>query len=202
MLILAGKSVLCAQLIRHLQAEKACTVAYFVCNFRSTGLNICSNVLRAVVCQLIKQKQDLVGYIYDENVVKGLSPSKSNLKRMLPMLLSGISSARIVLDGLDECADEEQREILSTLTSLVKKASTSIQCKVAIFSRDIPALGMTLRKYPTVSLKDEVFAVEASIKAFVHHEVQEMRKDIDDTFVGEEVFNRIEQKIVAKADGM
>ena len=193
--------MLCAQFIRHLRAIKDCTVAFFVCDFRSGGLNSCSHILRTIAGHLIKQHPTLVEFIYGQYITQGLSPSKANLKRLLLDLLSGVACTRLVVDGLDECNDEEQKEILSVLLQFVDIKSDSTECKAVAFSRDVAVINKSLKKVLMISLKDEIAAAENSIKAYVQHELHQIRNEFDEPCVGDEIFTRIEHRLVSKADG-
>ena len=197
----AGKSVLCSQLIRHLRTHSHLTVAFFICNFRTAGLNTCSVFLRAITTHLIKQNQALVGFVYDDYISKGLTASKSNLKRLIPDLLSGIPSTRVVVDGLDECLEAEQNEVLNVLHLLADTKPGAPDCRVAVFSRDLPEINKKLKKSPAISLSGEHAAVEKSINAYVHHELQEIYNNLDGPWLDVEVFSAIERRMVAKADG-
>ena len=198
---MVGKSVLCAQVVRHLQAEKKSTVAFFICNFRRNDLNTCSHFLRVIAAQLVKKNQAFVGLVYDDYVMQGLTPSKRYLKPLIQTLLSGLPSTRIIVDGLDECTDEEQKEILSAISKLVDMNTNSTACKGAIFSRDVAVISKALKKSSAIRLSDEATAIEQSIKSFVHHEIEDMRSSLDDSSVDGGVFETIEHNIVAKADG-
>lgn len=205
--MLAGKSVLCSQLIRHMQQQKQGALAYFICDFRSPGRNTCSIVLRLMTSQLIKQNQGLVDFVYDECVLKGLTPAKTVLTALLQDLLSGITSPRLLVDGLDECKASDQEEILKEIRTIVSEASKKSDCKpgFAIFSTDTAALEKNLKDVPTISLKKEATHVGMSIRAVVRHKMQqiwdELRDELLDGSFMEEVLMRIEQKVVAKADG-
>lgn len=198
---MAGKSVLCARLIRHLQKEQSSVAAFFVCNFRTGHLNTCSNLLRIIAGQLIKQRQDLAGLVYEQYILKGCSPSKKSLKDLIQILLSGVCSARLIVDGLDECTDEEQREVISAIRFLTENNPSSIDCKAIIFSRDIPTISKGLKKSAKISLKEEVAAVESSIKTYVHHDIHEIRDELDEFADDFHLLDEIERKIVTKADG-
>lgn len=199
-LTILGKSVLSAQLIRQLQSEKRTASAFYICSFQTHGDNSCSEILRAIATQLVRQSPDLSAYVYDEYILKGQSPSKSTLKHLVPMLLSGFPATRIVIDGLDETSEREQKEILSILVPFGNSAGGH-ECKIAIFSRDIPLIRKAIKKQPALCLRDEDASVNRSIQAYVHDEMHILRNNLDDSFVPEAVLEAIEQKLVAKADG-
>ena len=158
-------------------------------------------MLRSLVGQLINQNKSLIGLIYDQFLMQGLSPSQKVLKSLIVDLLSGIISTRLILDGLDECTDDEQKDILSVLRFLIENIPDTVCVKIAVFSRDIISIKKALRSPPTISLKDEAAAVDCSIKILVQHELNDIRTELIDSYIAEDVFTAVEQNIVAKADG-
>jgi hypothetical protein len=125
------------------------------------------------------------------------------MKRLLPVLLCGISSSRLLVDGLDECNVTEQAKISKAIRELVNDVNKHdhTECKAGIFSRDTGDLEKNFKKDSKISLKDEATAVHSSISTFVRHEMQQFRDDNSELDNGIEVLTRIEQKLVTKANG-
>ncbi|KAK5121671.1 hypothetical protein LTR85_004843 [Meristemomyces frigidus] len=199
---LRGKSVLCAQLTRKLQSDGKSAHAFYICSFQTPTANSCSQMLMALAAQLITQKPELSAYVYDEYILKGQPPSKASLKQLIPCLISAFTTTHIVIDGLDEASEQEQKDMLAVLLSFVVRKDATSGCKVAIFSRDTPLICKVVKQHPVVSLRDESAAVDSSIRLYVHDEMLILRDGLDVACVPEQVFDDIEQKLVSKADGM
>ena len=126
------------------------------------------------------------------------------MRRMLPFLLSGFSSTRLFVDGLDECEAAEWDSITKSIRSILtetNKATRSAGCKAIIFSRDTRYLETLFQKDTTISLRDEAVAIRSSIRLFVQHEMLQVRENFDDGNVDDEVLAAVEQKLVERADG-
>ena len=78
--------------------------------------------------QLAQEQPDLCAFIQNCFVNNGHPASVAQLRRLLPVLLSAFSSIRIVVDGLDECDEEEQNSLLTELTKLAGCDNSSSSC--------------------------------------------------------------------------
>ena len=179
-----------SRIIEHLRARNGSTVAYFLCD-SYTENDRCSVVLRSLALQLVRQHLDLASYVADSYVNKGTNASIAQLKKLLPELLAGIPSTFIILDGLDECDERDQKSVLTELVAL-----TGPSCKLLVSSRDGIYISKILRKRPTLSLKDKRKDVDADIRLFVNHSLSELRERFGDT-----VIDNVEEQVVRKAEG-
>ena len=176
-------------------------MAYYICSFRSGQDDAASLFLRSIISQFVKQSRGLVGYIYDDMLIKGLSPSKGNLKKLLLNLLPGTPSAQIIIDGLDECGPDAQKEIAAIVTSLNGIGTFTTACNVLIVSREVDIIERAFRKYPRISLKDESHAVDAAIKLYIQQEMSDIRDNLDDTYVPADFLDWLKEQLLSKAGG-
>jgi hypothetical protein len=111
-------------------------------------------------------------------------------------MLGAISSTRIVIDGLDECPERDQKAILTELLSAVKNSATP--CKIFISSRAETYISKKLRKRPTISLteKTEREKVDKDIQKYVKQSLKGLRESFPGTIVDD-----VERKVVRKANG-
>lgn len=117
------------------------------------------------------------------------------MKDLLAQVLSGLHLSRIVLDGIDECHETQQKEILSTFLSLQKNAPNS--CKLLISSRvDEGYIKRMLRQNPTVRLKEHT---ADAISLFVEQNVAELSEIFDS--LEEDLLTRIRRELCLKAGG-
>jgi hypothetical protein len=176
-----------------------------MCNFRTQDLNKCSNVLRSITLQIVKGHRNLSSFVLDDYVNHGISPTRQTLKKLLPLLLSNIDTTRLVVDGLDECADAgEQKNIVVDVLELVRQMSAKQDCKVLFFSRNVPSIEKYLKTYPTISLRDTIAAqeMEKSIRVFTKSKIEDLRNDLEDICVSDDLFEEAEEHIARKADGI
>jgi hypothetical protein len=187
----AGKTILSTYVIGRLQAEGGFTTAYHICNSYTTGKNLLGDILRSIAVQLLRLNLELAIYVFENYANKGLPPSIVRLRKLLPELLGTISSVRIIIDGLDEYPEPDQRSIL---TELIKISGDN--CRILFSNREGTLITRTLGSKPTISLRDQD-GVNKDIELHVHARLKELRSRFGDVLV-----NRIENDIVEKADGM
>lgn len=191
----SGKSILCSRLVEHLQEQQNLSSAYYFCRFSPTGTDTCVEVMRIVVAQLVKSQPDLLPHIHQNYVDKALNPSLKVMKGLLAQVFSGLHSCRIVLDGIDECHETQQKEILSTFLSLQKNAPNS--CKLLISSRvDEGYIKNVLRQKPSIRLKEHT---TDAISLFVQQNVAELSDMFDS--LEDDLLNRIRHELCSKAGG-
>lgn len=186
---------MCSKLVDHLQEQQILSCAYYFCRFSPTGTDTCVEVLRTAVAQLVKCQPDLLPHIHQNYVYKALNPSLKCMKDLLAQVLSGLHLSRIVLDGIDECHETQQKEILTTFLSLQKNAPNS--CKLLISSRvDEGYIKRILRQKPTVRLKEHT---ADAISLFVEQNVAELSEIFDS--LEEDLLSRIRRELCLKAGG-
>jgi hypothetical protein len=91
------------------------------------------------------------------------------------------------------------RDLLS-IVSLSTESPTA--CKILISSRDIPSISRLLANRTTLSLSEEPEAVNQAIRTYVQDQLLELRDKLDDIEVDVRTMQMIEQRIVAKSDGI
>lgn len=198
----SGKSVLCAQLIRNTRQSASEAVTYNIFSFRSPESSTCSRMLRSIVAQLVKHSPELAEYVMYNHIRNGHEPSVSNCKVLLQSLSTHLGVVRIIIDGLDECELTEIKSILAALQSLVRGSSTLGTFKIAIFSRDLPAIQKALKKPATLCLGEERQAIDSAIQNFVSHELASVRQSLDDLEAPADALDDLEKQLIQKADGM
>jgi Cdc6-like AAA superfamily ATPase len=198
----AGKSVICSKLIQDLQNDQQCSAIFYLCNHFGTSPNEAGQILRSLVSQLVQQRPDLVPYILDEYVSRGVPASGSQLRKMIPKLLMGFSCLRIIVDGLDEIEESQQRQVLSDLIDFATNPlGPGSYCKILIASRDATVISRFLSQRTVLSLGDDLQAFQAAVQPYVHHELSELRKSLSDIEVEQTTMDVIEHRLVEKSNG-
>jgi hypothetical protein len=199
--------VLCAELVRHTQGLGRGTVVFFLCNFRRQDSSTNSNFLKVITSQLMRQNQEFAGIAHEEYISQGHTSSVKHLKSLAATLIKAIDYVRIVVDGLDESEEAEQKAIMSSIRALIEgiqtndASSTPTDIKCAIFSRAVGSLSKLIKKPSTIDLGKEVSSVQQSINMFVHFEIAKIRDSLDNPYLTGTVFENVEQKIVSSAGG-
>lgn len=190
-----GKSVLCYSLVEYLQARHTTAFASYFCNYCPVGSDTLTLILRTIAAQLIKLNPDLLAYVYQNYVEKALSPNKKIIKNILSEVLASLQSCRILIDGIDECEESQQREILSSILSLQTDAGSS--CKLLIASRDEIQINRILRQSKSISLKGKT---DNAIDMFIRRGVSDLRQAFDS--LDEGFVDRMQRQLSVRAGGM
>lgn len=195
-----GKSVLTSVLIRSLEDDPKLTVLYYFCNYYSTHGNKSSYLLRSLVAQLLRRNVELSSYVYEEYIQKGLSSSTRQLKKLITVLLTAEKNVRIVVDGVDEFPEKDQKQVISDLIPLASISGTGIECKILFSSRDIPPISKQLARYSTICLSSERKAIDAAIKSYICHNLTSLNPHFMDARL-KDIMNSVEEELINKAQG-
>jgi hypothetical protein len=146
--------------------------------------------------------------VCDEYVLQGHTSSVKHLKSLIATLLEGLDFVRICVDGLDECEEREQKGILSAIrvlfdaNSFLETSTKPGDFKATVFSRATETLTKALKRSNTINLSQESHSLQQSIKVFVHSEIVDIREQFDYSYVDDDLWDNVEQRIVASAGGM
>ena len=190
-----GKSVICAKVIEHVQDATDGVVIFYFCSHHQTSSSPANDILRNFATQLLAANTELAPYILDTFANQALTPTKKHLGAILEKLITSLPSVRIVVDGLDECATNEQEEILGDLLKI--KGSVSGACKILLSCQKLPSISRLLQDKPTIRLDDHAERVNSTISSFVHQRLGSLRQNFDSAIVDE-----LEDEIMAKANGI
>src|ERR1700761_9064963 len=110
-----------------MQQDKHCFLLYYFCSYSSHTSTQSSQIARNLLAQLLQQNQDLLSYVYDEYVLNRRTASPNVLEQLLAFLVSSIPTdnsqivdIRIIIDGLDECPNDQQQRLLNLLNRFVE----------------------------------------------------------------------------------
>jgi hypothetical protein len=176
--------MICFALVHHAEANDF-HVFYYFCSFLGSHSDGPSRLLRSLISQVIQKHQDLAIYVHDVYFKSHPVPTKKALLTLLPELLQGLGSVRLVVDGVDEWLSRDQKDLLKDLSQIISTDQSSHICKIMIASRETIDLSWSLRKKDkssmTISLSndDEGLAVTRSIANFINNKLS----DLPDHFV-------------------
>jgi hypothetical protein len=158
---------------------------------------------------MIGKHQDLAIYVYDIYFQSYPKPTKKALMNLLPELLRGIGSARLVIDGVDEWDVCAQKELLDCLPGIISTNPSPYICKVLMSSRDTLDISRALsRKIETTALislssANESAAVDRPIAQFVDIELSRIpRSHFDHLDPSGLILIRIKQNLLEKSNGI
>ena len=168
---------------------------FYFCSHQQSSQSQANAILLSFAAQLLAANTELAPYILDTFASQALSPTKKHLGVILEKLLSSLSSVRIVVDGLDECASSEQEGIIDDLLRI--KGPVPGACKILLSCRKLPSIFRLLQGKPTLRLDDHTASVDSTISSFVHRRLGFLRQKFESHIIDE-----LEGQIIAKANGI
>ncbi|KAK1252172.1 hypothetical protein MKX08_003359 [Trichoderma sp. CBMAI-0020] len=166
-----GKTMLSIYLTKYLSSyfrplvEDQCHYAtYFFCDAKDNTRNSSVAIVRGLLFQLLRQKEDLIKHILPTYEVQDKQIfEKSSFETIWNIFLRMVNDIKdlpvsCVLDGLDECEPESLQDLLNKLNKI---ADTSPGLKIIVLSREHPtylgaSLGQSLRIRLDPDAKTEV----------------------------------------------
>ena len=189
----SGKSILCSQLIQNLRQDDKSTVAFYICDSYTSDQIKCAQILKAISAQVLRAHRDMASYITGEFTSKGFTPSVPKLRQLLANLPR--RSTHVIVDGLDEVADKEHKQIINELNQLIKAKDS--RYKALISSREGGDISRLLKSTSVFSLSNYQTETQAAITAFVTHEIKVLGDRFDN-----DILERVRRELIMKAGGM
>jgi len=212
----SGKSVLAGHIIGFLQAaadtDHSVLVSHF-CTYSYASSTKYDSILRSLLLQILRANDDLVAYVsrLKETEFTMRAPTSKSLEKLIHTVARAVSQTpgegkyiHLILDGLDECEDEKQGRLINLLGQLVTASGSpnSAIYKVLLLSRNTNFLGKRLRKIAvTVSLTEEVHALEKAIQSYAHSKLSALRSRLMGMGISDVDIREMAAAIAQKADG-
>jgi hypothetical protein len=153
---------------------------------------VSTHVLKTVALQLLRQHLDLASLIANEFVYCGSNCGISQLKILVPKLLEITPRTRIIVDGIDECSNENQMAILRDIHALF--FGTNVRCKILLSSRREVHIRGKLDGKTQIPLYVRL-EVEIDIRSYVKYNIKKLRTS------DELLLDRLESILAEKANG-
>ena len=195
----AGKTMIAAIAVDHLlktAQSSSIGVAYLYCNYKAQEEQDTTNLLAAILKQLVQAQPSLMGlveYLHLQHLKQGTRPSVDEIFKALQSVLAKFSVVHIVIDALDECrnSDGTRRLFLAKLREL--QAKTDL--RLMITSRLIPDV---VDEFKT-ALRLEVQASDEDVRRFVASQIDRLPKCIQRDTALQEL---VQGKIIEAVNGM
>jgi hypothetical protein len=158
-------------------------------------MNIGVAMLKVLTAQLLRSNRDLLSHVYERYSKTNTIRTSARMKALFNELLKMLPPTRIVIDGLDEYDEEDQKQILHCLISISDEQHGNFQ--ILFVSREVIDIKRKLVKFPTIFLSEEQELISRDINKYIKSTLTDFRERFDS-----ETMNEIEQILVRKADGM
>jgi hypothetical protein len=194
----AGKTMMAAIAIDHLgrMAQADVGLAYLFCDYKSQVDQSVGGLLSALLKQLVQSRPDIaapVTRLYDRHSKQKSRPSLDDMFEALLTICSNHARVHVVVDALDECADQDATR--SRLIEKLRELQARTNVRLLFTSRFIPAITEKFQSDPML----EVRASEEDVKRFVAGQIPRLPSCIrrDDKLT-----RAVQSKIVEAVGGM
>lgn len=195
----AGKTMMTAIIVNDLQRNMETTqigIVYLYCNYKSQAEQSTSNLLAAMLKQLIRDRPstaDPAWNLYNQHQAKSTRPSSKELLDALQTVLATYSTVYVVIDALDECSDHDgtRSELLNACRSLQEKT----ELRLLITSRLVPDIESMCEHM----FRTDIRASHSDVARYVMGQVSRLPKCIQRD---EELQHLVRDKIMVAVDGM
>ncbi|KAL1850978.1 hypothetical protein Daus18300_012712 [Diaporthe australafricana] len=198
----AGKSVLASVVIDKIQTRAAVNHAFFYCKDGDSERDSYTQILRALLSQLISQNRGSVPYYYDEGIQSGdvSLKSKKLSKKLLDSAVQNVRKGFVVIDGIDECAPGERKVLLEHLIQLVDRCDATFPGKVRlmILSREEPDIKKFLAGSETLKITSRDTLED--INTYVKYQGSRLKSKFSE--LETEDINHIQECVLDRTDGM
>jgi Cdc6-like AAA superfamily ATPase len=194
----AGKTMIAAIAIDHLRRitqYNEIGVALLYCNYKAQMDQSASNLLSALLKQLVQNTPGIVASvtsIYDKLSKQKRRPSVDDIFRALLSVCLNYTTVYIVVDALDECVDDGAR---SLLIDKLRELQSKIDVRLLFTSRLIPGITQSFK----LDLQLEVRASEEDVSRFLECQIPRLPRCIQRD---EELKAVVQEKIIRAVDGM
>ena len=117
-----GKTMIASLIIEEMKTIDSVDLAFFYCKYNDNQKNSFTDVLRSILVQLVQQNEDLLSYVYDAccSSSEVTLESSSRLKSLVETSLRSCSDCCIIVDGVDECEETEEKKIIEWFLGIIE----------------------------------------------------------------------------------
>ena len=109
-------------IIEETEAINSVVVGFFYCRYSDNQKNSFNKILRGILAQMVRQNEELLSYVYDACCTSDETTidSESLLKRLMEVSLRTCANTCIIIDGIDECDEVEERKTIAWFLEMSK----------------------------------------------------------------------------------
>ena len=124
-----GKTILASLIIEEIRKLKAVTLAYFYCKHNDLHRSSFVAIMKGILMQLIQDDDDILRYVYEKCASGNESTLDSpvELKNLVRVSMESCENVFIVIDGLDECEEVEEKAAAHWFRSLTTSGARIAQ---------------------------------------------------------------------------
>ena len=175
-------------------------VGFFYCKYNDVQKKSFTGLLRTILVQLVQQNEELLSYVYDAccSSSEVTMDSPSLLKQLVETSLRSCVNTYIIIDGIDECEEAEEKKMVAWfLTTLEKVTEDNAGAMRLLFISQRDKITESLLKRASVILLDSKCHQE-DIQTYARHWSLQIQQKFG---ISEDSASQIGTHVAAQAQG-
>ena len=187
-------------IIEETEAINSVVVGFFYCRYSDDQKNSFNKILRGILAQLVRQNGELLSYVYDACCKSDETTidSESLLKQLLEVSLRTCASTCIIIDGIDECDEVEEKKTIAWFLQLSKVINRDNEgsMRLLFISQRDKVTESLLNKASVITLDSKYH--QEDIQAYANHWSPHIRQKFG---ISEASASQISIDVAARAQG-
>jgi hypothetical protein len=183
--------------LQNLYSSEDIGIAYFYCNYKNESDQTAEKVIASLAKQLADRKSKLpqsLAELYQKHLDnKSFLPTLDHLLTLLQYLCASFTRVIILVDALDECANEKNRQLIISSLQSLHKANIFVTSRVP-GCQDITDV-FAKCKVPRLDIQ----ATISDLKTYVRVELEETGEKLG--FIPSDLRENIISTVAGNADG-
>lgn len=195
-----GKTILTSLIVEKARQIPDVQVAFFYCKTSDPLRNTFIAIAKSILVQILCQNKNFLSYLYERSSVSGESclETLKLAKELLQTALTSAGNVFLIIDGLDECPQDEKRTIVSWFKATIDNINESdpggLRC--LFVSQDDGEIRRLCISVPEIKITSDDNKVD--IEFYVSHKEIDLRKKFGLSVAQSQ---DISHKVCGRADG-
>lgn len=176
-------------------------ICFVYCNYKEPQET--ATYIKVLIKQLSRRMNELpakLETLYDKHYLNASNPGYTELQSVLIGISKCFEKVFLVLDALDECADDQRREIFEVLQSIVSPGKTNHgNVKLFVTSRREQDIQRAFKSFPIIEIEAE--KVNEDIESYVTAQLDQHLQD-GTLKITDSLKHKILTALVDRAGGM
>lgn len=127
--LVPGKTVIASLIIEEMKNVNSVYVGFFYCKYSDNQKKTFTGVLRSILVQLVQQNEELLSYVYDAccSTSELTLDSQKLLKQLVETSLRSCPDTCIIIDGIDECEEMEEKKTIAWFLAMCETVMKDIR---------------------------------------------------------------------------
>lgn len=173
-----GKTVLTSLIVEKVRQIPDVQVAFFYCKTADPLRNNFVAIARSMLVQMLGKNKTMLSHIYERSCISGESclETSTSAKELLQTALTSADRVFLIIDGLDECPQDEKNTIVSWFKAIIDNTNGSDpgRLRCLFISQDDGKIRRLCASVPEIKITSEDSM--ADIQEYVSYKAIDLQK--------------------------